>query len=472
MRAPMASSTSSPSPAEAMPRFTFLFMPPPGTRRSSLSHSHRPAGTFMDRREFLQTSVIAALAGKVLSDVTLASAQAPAQTAAAQATPQHLILDAYSRCFHWLRDPDEIAEAAIEMTCGGVQPTVQEYPGHIDPAKVGQELTAFVRTMQKHGLRVKQVRGGNQTDATAPNVEAIVGAMGQLGVPHYWMGTHNYDFTKPILPQLDAIKMKVDRFVKLNQKHGTTLMYHTRAGANSVGSVVWDLLYVMKDFDPKYVGFHWDTGHMSLHGSNMWELLMRTAGPYVVAMSWKDRGWQQNLGLLGEGGPYPGPQQTASTADSGRGGRGGRGGAGGRGGPGGAGGRGGQPAGGPPPIGRGAPPADNPEFGPPGGRGRGGGRGREFPLPLASNTFARGGGWNSPAVPMGTGLVDIFRYALVMRDIGFNGPMELQAEYPNGGSEDGNANLKLTRAQVIGNLKRDVLTIRAALQQSGTGLTI
>jgi hypothetical protein len=73
---------------------------------------------------------------------------------------------------------------------------------------------------------------------------------------------------------------------------------------------------------------------------------------------------------------------------------------------------------------------------------------------------------------MGTGLVDIFRYAVVMRDIGFNGPMELQAEYPNGGSENGSDKLTLPRAQVIGNLKRDVLTIRAALQQSRTGLTI
>ena len=32
----------------------------------------------MDRREFLQSSIVAALAGKVLSDVTLARAQAPA----------------------------------------------------------------------------------------------------------------------------------------------------------------------------------------------------------------------------------------------------------------------------------------------------------------------------------------------------------------------------------------------------------
>ena len=423
----------------------------------------------MDRREFLQTSVLAALAGKTLAKAPQAPApQAPQAPLAPQAPVRRLILDAYSRNLHWIRNADELAEAAIEMTCGGFQPTVQEYPGHVDPAKVAQELPAFVKTMQKHGLRVKQVRGGNQTDATAPNVEAIVGTMGQLGVTHYWMGTDNYDFTKPIMPQLDAIKLKVERFVKLNQKHGTTLMYHTRAGANSVGAVVWDLLYVMKDFDPKHVGFHWDTGHMALHGSNMWELLMRTAGPYVVAVSWKDRGWQQNLGFLGEGGPYPGPQAPPPAAGGGRGGRGGRGAAS-------APGAGGAP--GAAGAGRGAPGAGGPpgEEGPGSGRGGRGGRGggsREFPLPLAGNTFARGGGWSSPQVPMGTGLVDIFRYANVMRDLGFNGPMELQAEYPNGGSESGSDKLTLPRAQVIGNLKRDVLTIRAGLQQSGTGITI
>ena len=75
-------------------------------------------------------------------------------------------------------------------------------------------------------------------------------------------------------------------------------------------------------------------------------------------------------------------------------------------------------------------------------------------------------------MPMGMGLVDIFRYATVLRDIGFNGPMELQAEYPIGGAESGADKLTLPRAMVLGALKRDVLTIRAALGQSGTGLTI
>jgi hypothetical protein len=340
----------------------------------------------MNRREFLHASAIATLAGKVLSDTTLARAQSapqPASTTAAP-SPRRLIMDAYTRHLHWIRSVDEIAEAALAMTCGGVNPTIQPRPGHIDPANVATELPAFVKTMQKHGLRVKQVRGGGQTQADA-TVEALVGAMAQSGVTHYWLGTDNYDLTKPILPQLDAIKIKVERFVALNRKHGTTVMYHTRAGANAVGSVVWDLLYVLKDFDPKHVGLHWDTGHMSHHGSNMWELLMRTAGPYVVAIGWKDRSWEQR----------------AAPADAGR-----------------------------------------------------------------------GGGWNSPYVPMGTGLVDIARYAAVMRDIGFDGPMELQAEYPNGGSENGADTLTLPRAQVIENLKRDVVAIRTGLQQSGTGVTI
>jgi len=417
----------------------------------------------MDRREFLHSSILATLAASVMTDVTLARAQAPAAQGAATATPRRLIMDAYSRHLHWLRTADEVAEAAIEMTCGGVNPTIQQHPGHIDPAKVTTELPAFVKTIEKHGLRVKQVRGGNQTQVDA-SVEAMVGTMGQLGITHYWLGTDNYDLSKPIVPQLDAIKRKVERFVALNQKHNTTLLYHTRAGANAVGSVVWDLLYVMKDFDPKHVGFHWDTGHMSHHGSNMWELLMRTAGPYVVAMAWKDRSWAQDLGLLGEGGPYPGPQAPAAQAGAGRGGRG----------------RGGAPAAGAPPGGPragGAPPAGGrgegfgEGDGPPAGGGRGGGP-RAFPLALAGKAFARGGGWNSPYVPMGTGLVDVFRYAAVMRDIGFNGPMELEAEYPLGGAENGNDTITLPRAQVLGSMKRDVLTIRAAFEQSGTGLSI
>src|SRR4029453_9829338 len=152
-------------------------------------HSRCRSEDIMDRREFLHAGVIATLAGKVLSDTTLAQAQAPAQGTAgaapqASTTPRRLIMDAYTRHWQWIRSPDEIAEVALELTCGGVNPTIQQYPGHINPANVATELPAFVKTMQKHGLRVKQVRGGNQTQVD-PMVESMVGAMAQSGVTHY-----------------------------------------------------------------------------------------------------------------------------------------------------------------------------------------------------------------------------------------------------------------------------------------------
>src|SRR5205809_4608933 len=157
----------------------------------------------MHRREFLYGGVMATLVGRVLGDVTLSGAPAqgaPATAAAGQAaaTPppptRRLQMDCYTRVLQWLRDPDEIAEAAVEMTFSGVEPTITGGSGHIDPAKVATELPAFVKVMQKHGLKVTQVRGGNQTSADAPNLEPMVAAMGQSGARYYWCGTDNYDF--------------------------------------------------------------------------------------------------------------------------------------------------------------------------------------------------------------------------------------------------------------------------------------
>ena len=264
----------------------------------------------MDRRRFLQSSLGATIVGPLLADVAAAQATAGAPAASAsQAKPatRKLVLDVYSKSLHWLRTPDEIAQAAIEMVCGGVCLTVQPAPGHINPARVAQELPAFAKTIRSRGLRVTQIKGPAITDVSEANAEAIIGAAAQAGCTHYSLGGYSYDLTKPLAPQLDAIKARVERFVRLNQKHNITLVYDTVPGAASVGGVVLDLLSVLKEFDPKYVGFHWDTGHMALHGDGMWETLMRLAGPYVAAIGWRDRGWVQDLGLKGEGGPYTGP---------------------------------------------------------------------------------------------------------------------------------------------------------------------
>lgn len=455
----------------------------------------------MNRRTFLETGMGAAIGAGVLAQGNALFAQGPnagpsAPAAPPQAQPavptRKLTLDAYSRHLQWLRTPDEVADGVFELGCDGVMLTVLPYPGHIDPDRVGQDLAPFVNTLKKRGVRVTQIQGPDLTDASAPQVQAIVRAGSELGITHYWFGAFNYDLAKPIAPQLDSVKISLDKFVKLNQKYHATVMFHTYPTATAVGSTVWDLLSAMKSFDPKYVGFHWDTGHMALHGGGMWDVLMRAAGPYVAGVAWQDRGWQQDLGLKGEGGPYPGQ---AALPQGGRGG-GGRG----RGGPGGAAGRGGAAAGpGAPPNAAGgeAPPggagpgaAGRGGFGGPpggggaegegeaeagagrggpdaaggrGGRGAGGGFGgrNTVPLPMGG-LVARGAGWSSPIVPFGSGIIEVPKIAVALHDINFNGPMLLEAEYDNGGAGQGLDKITLPRQWVLGAMKRDVLTLRSA----------
>jgi sugar phosphate isomerase/epimerase len=169
-------------------------------------------------------------------------------------------------------------------------------------------------------------------------------------------------------------------------------MYHTNEGSGAVGAAIWDLLYVLRNFDPRQVGFHYDFGHMTIGGGNgTWALNLRAAGPYVAGVSVKDA-------VLEVG------------------------------------------------------PAANAE----GGRASGGRGGIGMP-----------NGWRVRQVPLGEGLDNLPALAGVLTEIGFTGPLEIQAEYPNGGAESGQDKLSLPREQVLGALKRDLTALRAAFRPSG-----
>jgi hypothetical protein len=57
--------------------------------------------------------------------------------------------------------------------------------------------------------------------------------------------------------------------------------------------------------------------------------------------------------------------------------------------------------------------------------------------------------------------------ASLLKEIAFSGPIEVQAEYPNGGAENAQDKITLPRAMVLGAMKRDRLALKAAFAQSG-----
>src|SRR5262249_8704560 len=154
---------------------------------------------------------------------------------------------------------------------------------------------------------------------------------------------------------------------------------------------------LLRQHDPKFVGFHYDTGHESHHINGMWELNLRAAGPYIAALAVKDYAPEQNDGAPSGGGR--------------------------------------------------------------GGRGRGG-----ADAPGAASFPDR---WRTRPVPWGTGLVNLPQTAAALKAIQFAGPIEIQAEYPNGGADNAQDSITLPRAQVLGAMKRDLQTLRSGFASSG-----
>jgi sugar phosphate isomerase/epimerase len=409
----------------------------------------------MNRREFVQAGAATLAAGALARPALAKAAIAPTAT--------KLKVDTYSRHLQWLRSADEVAEAAVEMGFDGVDLTVRPYPGHVDPEKVETDLPPFVNAIRKHGLQVVTITSPI-TDAASPNVEKILGTASQLGITHYWWGTFRYDQTKPVMPQLDALKSRVEGISKLGERYKMKAMYHTYSGSAMVGAAIWDLLSVLKNFDPAYVGFHYDVGHMTNAGGNgTWELNLRAAGPYIAGVSAKDSIFELNLASP-QGGAFTGtPEQLNSRSFGPPPGAG----------PVGAGGAS-------PGAGAGAPGARNPAPGGasgarasagPGGppTGAPGGRGPGGPGGAASG---RGGGgqpnpWRVRQVPLGEGMDNLPALAAILKEIAFDGPIEVQAEYPNGGAESAQDKITLPRAMVLGAMKRDRLALKAAFTESG-----
>jgi sugar phosphate isomerase/epimerase len=458
----------------------------------------------MDRRGFIQTSAAALTAG-VLSRRSSAQAPGAQQQSTPPETPlvptRKLKVDTYSRHLQWLRTADEVAEAAIEMAFAGVDLTVRPYPGHVDPTKVATDLPPFVNTLRKHGLEVSMITCPI-TDAESPNAEQILQTASSLGIKHYWWGTFRYEQGKPVMQQLDALKPRVEKLVKLNEKYKMKALYHTYSMPGTVGCNVWDFLYVLRNFDPAYVGFHWDVGHTSLTGGNgTWAESLRASAPYIGGLSVKEYTYELSLETPG-GGPFTGTPAQLNTRGFGPGGPGsgpggGRpGGAGAPGGPGGASGAAPPPSsaaaeqeaaerglGQTPPGGNRPAAAANPNqgqagapgqqtaAGPGGGRGAGGPGGGPGGRGGATANGRGGGGqplpWRARAVPLGEGLNNLPLLATILKEIQFDGPVEIQSEYPNGGAENAQDKIVLPREMVLGAMKRDRLVLVAGFTASG-----
>jgi sugar phosphate isomerase/epimerase len=349
----------------------------------------------MTRRDLLE--VIAATA-----TVSLARPLA-AQTAPAG----KFSLDVFSRHLQWLRTPQEVAKAAIEVGLHSIDLTVMPYPGHVDPKKVKTDLPAFAKGLREGGVSVSAVTCPI-TDADSPDAQAIIATAASLGIHNYsWQGLR-YNEGQPYPPQLDAIKSRVARLARINEKYGIRALYQPAIGAANVGAAFFDLLQVLKDFDPRFVAFRYDTGSLAQITPDLQALQLRWGGRYIGGIALNDAAVSLDLPVWKQGAYTGTPEQQIGSSRGG----------------------------------------DN--VGTDGGN------------PLAIGGGGRPLPYHVHPVPIGNGMANPALIGSTLKEIGFDGPAECQTTWPMGGAEHGDDKITLPRQTVVGQIKHNRLIVEAA----------
>jgi len=218
---------------------------------------------------------------------------------APSATEGPLKISIFSKHFQWT-NCGEMAAIAKDIGFDGVDLTVRE-GGHVLPERVEQDLPKAAEDIRKAGLELPMITA-EIVDARSPHAETILKTASRLGIRYYRWGGFVYNGSKSIPDQLAEFKTRVKDLAGINKEYDVCAMYHTHSGIDRMGASIWDLWYLLKDFDSRYVGVNYDVGHATVEGGyGGWISTTRVTAPMMRGVAVKDFRWvsaQRDTGNL------------------------------------------------------------------------------------------------------------------------------------------------------------------------------
>ncbi len=235
----------------------------------------------LSRRDFVaRVSIVGAAAA-------LGSVALPIQAAAAE---QRFKIIAFTKPFRTL-NAAQTAELVADVGWDGVELPVRAKDAQITPDKVEEELPKFVEALRARQREVNIIT----TDITSvtPTVEKVLRTASKLGIKRYRLGQANYVKDKSIPEQLTEFGARLRELAALNKELGIQGGFQNHSGANYIGAPIWDVWTMIKDLDPKAMGFCFDIGHATIEGGLAWPTHFRMATPHLTAVFVKDFFWKK-----------------------------------------------------------------------------------------------------------------------------------------------------------------------------------
>lgn len=231
------------------------------------------------RRHFLNRSMVTfagiTLLGKKAFSIT--------DTFTEKEEKKQSMLCAFSKPFDFLKDNmfRLLADAGFQ----GIDLTVRE-GGFVSPGNVEKELHHAINTAHKTGLSVPMIATGITDGKDAGSIR-ILKAASETGVKHYRTGYFYYDDKISTIQNLEIFREKLLRLAEINEKYNIQACYQNHVG-NMFGSSLWDLWFLIKDFDPRLIGSQYDIRHAVVEGFTAWQSALKTISDHIGTICIKD----------------------------------------------------------------------------------------------------------------------------------------------------------------------------------------
>ncbi len=232
------------------------------------------------RRVFIK-STLATAGGMIVA--------APLLNAASYPENKKHPLCVFTKCLQFI-DYEQVGETLAEVGFDGADLSVRD-GGHVSPERVKKDLPKMIKALRKSGVGVPMMVTDIK-DADYPFLENVLGTASENGVRFYRMAYLRYNPSLSIPENLDFYKKSFERLEKINRKFNIHGSYQNHAGTY-VGGPVWDLYWLVKDFDPVHMGIQYDIRHAGVEGGRAWPLGMKLLAPWIKTTAIKDFYWKK-----------------------------------------------------------------------------------------------------------------------------------------------------------------------------------
>jgi sugar phosphate isomerase/epimerase len=198
----------------------------------------------------------------------------------------------FSKHLHWV-GYDELGETVASLGYDGIDLTVRP-GGHVEPARVEEDLPNLVERVQKAGVDVVMLTT-SILSVDDPDAERILKTAAALGIPLYRPGWLVYNEAKTIEENLEAYRSQLGELADLNRSCSIRGTYQNHAGL-WVGAAVWDLWLLLKQIDSEWLGCQYDIRHAVLEGANSWPIALQVIKPFINSLVVKDFAWRESGG--------------------------------------------------------------------------------------------------------------------------------------------------------------------------------